>query len=647
MKKTLRTATALLLFAAACGQPGQKSGGTVHKFSDATLRNIYTLQDERKTQELLPFLQRPEAMYRQEAAMAFGSVQDSTVIPQLSALLQDSDLGVKKAAAYALGQTYSPQAEQALITAYGSNTDPGLRAELLEAWGKCASQRGLDMLAMFSTAQPQLQVGQAWALYRAGQRRLNYGPALKKANELLKSTEEGARLGAAHFLGRTPRLDASSVKEQIFAVVQKDPSANVRMAAVLALGKMTDTSRVAAVAMAALKNDTDYRVRVNAVRPLNAFPYEQVKTAAWAALADTHPHVALSAADYLTAKAPATEANRLAEAANKQPDWRVRATLFGAALAATPASQKASVSQEIQKRFTASSNAYEKAALLTALAKDQSQHTFIQQQVFSASHPAIGTAGLEALVSMRGQKDFPGADIPAFNQYFQKAIQSGEIALVGIAAGAIRNPSLGLKDAYPDRSFLTQARDKLQLPRDVETYQELQRSIDFLEGKTTAPATKTPFTHPTNWTTVNSLRKNQQVQLRTSKGNITFELFVEEAPASVANFVELVQKKFYDGKNFHRVVPNFVAQGGDPRGDGWGSSDYSIRSEFADLNFLEGYVGMASAGKDTESVQWFITHSPTPHLDGKYTIFARVVKGMDVVHKLNIGDTIEKVTLVK
>ncbi|AKQ47725.1 peptidylprolyl isomerase [Rufibacter radiotolerans] len=143
------------------------------------------------------------------------------------------------------------------------------------------------------------------------------------------------------------------------------------------------------------------------------------------------------------------------------------------------------------------------------------------------------------------------------------------------------------------------------------------------------------------------MAKNQKARLKTSKGDIIFELLVEDAPGSVANFVELLEKGFYNGKNFHRVVPNFVAQGGCPRGDGWGSTDYAIRSEFADLNYLEGYVGMASAGKDTESCQWFITHSPTPHLDGKYTIFAKVVKGMDVVHQLNIGDRIEKVELVR
>ncbi|MFC6997427.1 peptidylprolyl isomerase [Rufibacter roseus] len=648
MKKRFRSAAALLLIAAACSQPGQKSSsGTGNKFSDATIRNIYTLQDERKTEGLLPFLQRPEAMYRREAALAFASVQDTAAVSALTPLLQDPEAEVQKAAAYALGQIGKSSAEQALIAAYGSITNPAVRAEILEVWGKVATQRGLDMLSMISSGDSELQRGQAWALYRAGQRKLNYGAALKKASNLLSAKDEATRLGAAHFLGRTPNLDVSALKQPLFTVVRQDPSAHVRMAAVLALGKMTDTSGVAPVITQVLRNDTDYRVRVNAVRPLHNLAYAQVKDAAFAALSDKHPHVALAAAEYLTAKAPASESGRLLEEANKQSKWRVRAALFGAALATAPSAQKSAVAQQIQQRYTTSKDPYEKAALLTALSKDQNQFKFIQEQVFTAKDPVIGTTGLETLASIRGRKDFNQANAAEFSNIFKRAVESGDVALVGIGAGAIRNPDLGMRFSFPDKSFLTQARDKLTLPRDVETHIELQKTIDYLEGKPESPVAKTPFSHPINWATVNSLSKDQKALLRTSKGDITLQLYVEDAPGSVANFVELVKKGFYDGKNFHRVVPNFVVQGGDPRGDGWGSSDYAIRSEFPNLHYLEGTLGMASAGKDTESVQWFITHSPTPHLDGRYSIFAHVIKGMDVVHQLEIGDKIEKVTLVK
>ncbi|OFY63775.1 MAG: hypothetical protein A3H98_06495 [Bacteroidetes bacterium RIFCSPLOWO2_02_FULL_36_8] len=131
---------------------------------------------------------------------------------------------------------------------------------------------------------------------------------------------------------------------------------------------------------------------------------------------------------------------------------------------------------------------------------------------------------------------------------------------------------------------------------------------------------------------------------------------VNEAPGSVANFLELVENNFYkrspihpdslgneiSGTIFHRVVPNFVVQAGCPRGDGWGGSEQTIRSEFFPAHYSEGFLGMASAGKDTEGSQWFITHSPTTHLDGNYTIFGKVIEGMEVVNTLEIGDVVVK-----
>jgi cyclophilin family peptidyl-prolyl cis-trans isomerase len=113
----------------------------------------------------------------------------------------------------------------------------------------------------------------------------------------------------------------------------------------------------------------------------------------------------------------------------------------------------------------------------------------------------------------------------------------------------------------------------------------------------------------------------------------------------VANFVSLLNQKYFDEKYVHRMVPNFVIQTGCNRGDGYGSEPYSIRSEFSLNRYNDGSVGMASAGKDTEGTQWFVTHSPTPHLDGRYTLFANVTEGMEVVHKIQVGDKILNVRL--
>jgi len=102
---------------------------------------------------------------------------------------------------------------------------------------------------------------------------------------------------------------------------------------------------------------------------------------------------------------------------------------------------------------------------------------------------------------------------------------------------------------------------------------------------------------------------------------------------------------YYDGKAFHRVVPDFVAQGGCPRGDGYGGMPWTLRTEIGRTPFTTGSVGLASAGRDTESCQFFITHAPAPHLDGRYTRFGEVVEGMDVVWQLQVGDVMERVEL--
>ena len=158
------------------------------------------------------------------------------------------------------------------------------------------------------------------------------------------------------------------------------------------------------------------------------------------------------------------------------------------------------------------------------------------------------------------------------------------------------------------------------------------------------PASKAVYTD-FDWKTLTSLGGRPRAIMHTSKGEITVELLPEDAPFTVLSFLRLARKKFYDGLTFHRVVPNFVVQGGDPRGDSWGGPGYSIRSEVSLVGYERGSVGMASAGKDTEGSQFFITHAPTLHLDGRYTIFGKVVRGMDVVDRLQIGDRILSVTL--
>ncbi len=139
------------------------------------------------------------------------------------------------------------------------------------------------------------------------------------------------------------------------------------------------------------------------------------------------------------------------------------------------------------------------------------------------------------------------------------------------------------------------------------------------------------------------LDKKVTVTIYTSKGPIKVEMFAKDSPMTVDNFIELAKRKYFDGIVFHRIVPNFVAQGGDPRGDGNGGPGYQIRCEINTRLYQRGSLGMALSGKDTGGSQFFFCHAPQPHLDGGYTIFGQVIAGMEAVDKLTRNDVIERI----
>jgi peptidyl-prolyl cis-trans isomerase B (cyclophilin B) len=134
--------------------------------------------------------------------------------------------------------------------------------------------------------------------------------------------------------------------------------------------------------------------------------------------------------------------------------------------------------------------------------------------------------------------------------------------------------------------------------------------------------------------------------IETDKGNIELVLFEKDAPNTVKNFEKLANSGFYNGLTFHRVISDFMIQGGCPKGTGTGGPGYTIKCEINPQKHGKGALSMAHAGKDTGGSQFFITHSPQPHLDGKHTVFGKVEKGMEVVNKIKQGDVMRKVSVI-
>lgn len=230
------------------------------------------------------------------------------------------------------------------------------------------------------------------------------------------------------------------------------------------------------------------------------------------------------------------------------------------------------------------------------------------------------------------------------HDWIRYCLNSDDMALQSAAALFLQNAEFMV--SFDEFIPTLEAKLKLlAMPRQTETYLDMVGALVRLKGdKVSKP--ENAFNHPVDWDAVQRIKQNQRILVTTTKGEIELELYVNEAPGSVWNFIELVKSGFYDGKFFHRVVPDFVIQGGCPRGDGWGAPDWTQRSEFSPFRkFERGAMGLASVGNDTEGFQIFITHCATPHLDGRYTVFGQVVNGLEVVDAIAVGDKILKVNL--
>jgi len=627
---------ATLVFTFSC-KKGHNHG--VNKFADRQIVKIYDLKDRRVVDSLYHYFTHVDERYRAEAALALASIQDSSSISFLGKLLSDESQNVRASAAFAIGQIKSSAGETLLVEALKLEKDKSVRNELIESYGKVA--RHWDLLPSLKDSLLSERV--SWSIYRAGLRGMA-SPFLDSiaASILESSPKPDVRLGAAHYFSRTSKEFQKHQRVLIDAATE-DASAEVRMASTLALAKIVTDSSLSATRHI-LKNDKDYRVRVNAVRALRPFSFDKIQNDLTEALEDTNINVSIASSEIMINAINKESWKETLPLCRKIPNMRVRANLYAGVL---EASNDKEVAEEVRRVFRETTDVYGKAALLSALGHSVMSFGFVSEQLFSADIPVIRSSAASALVAINYRKNFDSSLKEKFAAIYRKSVDLGDPAVIAIVCAAMADSTLGYKDVIGDLTFLLEARRKLSLPEHIESILPLDAAIAYLSGQRSNQAQRNPFNHPIDWQLLETIPSDQAALISTSKGNIVVQLFVEDAPGSVANFISLLNRHYYEGKFVHRVVPNFVVQAGCDRGDGYGGENYSIRSEFWRIRYSTGSLGMASAGKDTEGTQWFITHSPTPHLDGAYSVFGEVIGGMNVVHSLEVGDRILKIELIK
>jgi cyclophilin family peptidyl-prolyl cis-trans isomerase/HEAT repeat protein len=676
LKKNIRATLFLLLtvtlfLACNSSKPVEELPSTLDfNINDLTVQEIFELQDKRAVEELLAFFKNESATYRYLAVMALASVQDTAdaTINELGRVADtDDDEMVRFAAIYALGQSYHEKACAPILKAFRNDEATGnnlLNSAVLEAIGKCGNASFLELLVKptnYDNKDTLLLEGQSWGIYRFALRSITSPNATQKMVDYVKDKKipVSVRQIAANYLGRV-NLDLNAHKQVLLQSIREEKDPVVKMNLVKSMNRVTDEDFSA---LAALKlqftQASDYRVKVNIMQVLEKYEYEQVSELFFNALKDENQHVKYAASEFFKTKGKRIDVEKYYAIGNDSTstDWRLTMNMLSATLANLTYTQ-APLRKEINDRliniYNTSTDPYKKAATLDALAGYANNYQFLIAEMQNPSNSVIvRVMALEALARVRENPrlqaifaEYYSGVVATIRNAFKSAVSSGDVGLAAAGAAIIRRPAFKYNTVMrADYNFLKEAQPAFNNPKGMEAYYEIQRTIDYIEDKPTAEFEKPQFNHPINWGVIKNLNPSSTATISTTKGDIVLKFFYKDAPGSVANFMKLATDGFYNDKAFHRVVPNFVAQGGCPRGDGYGGLDYSLRSEFSGLKYDdEGYVGMASAGKDTEGVQFFITHSPTPHLDGKYTIFAKVDKGMEVVHKLEIGDKIKKIT---
>jgi len=641
------------------------------------MRWILQLEDQRQLRggggDLLTLLTDQEARIRRRSALAAGRVKLPEAIPALTTTLQsEADPEVRQMAAFAMGLIGDAAAAPALMNAL-ADPDPLLQGRAAEALGmiahKAAAQPIGAMIAAHITSNvlgginpddmgyPKASGVEAvrlgiFALVRLGSydalaavlvdqngrprsrwwpvafafQRINDPRAATVLLDLFNGEGQLTRAFAARGLGASK--DPRGAGALLAAAEDASIPLAVRIQAVRAIAVLGDARAGAVMRRLITSAKVDQNLQLEAIVALSRLrdpaavellidlvsaQWPSVRAAALHALAQTDVDTFISSISAL------------------DPDahWSVRASL-----AATLAGLDRERAQGPLTAMLDDTDQRVIPSVLDALAKvGATNATEVLTARLKADDPVVRGAAARGLATIKATNA-----AAALSEAFKIGQRDGLYVARTNALDAIT-----ALDPAAARPLLTSAladRDWAVRMRAAENLHKLDPAADVSAMRPAPPpsvpelAAIDPMIAP---------KFSPQAYIDTSKGTVQIELAVLDAPRTVANFVSLVRKNYFRGVQLHRVVPDFVVQDGDPRGDGEGGPGYTIRDEINQRPYLRGAVGMALDWADTGGSQFFITHSPQPHLDGRYTVFGQVVAGMDVVDRLQQWDTINTI----
>jgi cyclophilin family peptidyl-prolyl cis-trans isomerase/HEAT repeat protein len=623
--------------------------------------------------DLVRWLGDPEGRVRRRAALAIGRVGlPDGVTPLVRSLQSDGDPEVRRMAAFGLGLLGDRGAVPALTSALG-DADPWVQGRAAEALGLIgASDAATEIGAMIAThvqagrlgavaaddlrhpLEPEVEAFRlgvyalarlkAWdplasaVLDGAGAPRVRWWPvafalgrledprAVPALTAFARGTGTDAVAFAARGLGQLKAVEAIDALLPLVDPARQDP--RVVAQAVRALGAIGDARASGPLVKLLLVRDLHPALRIEVLTALGAMRSAEALEEVLDMIVAPTPAVR-GAAFRAAASIDPLGFVAVLSGIDDDPVWLVRAELAAALREIDPAIAI--------PRLTAMLDDADQRVLprvLEALTRHQAPGLPLLLRARLESNDVVVRATAARLLGE--SKD--AASAPALVEAWQRARADNTYvaraaalrALMLVSPASARGP---LGEALEDKDWAMRRRA-------AEWLREIEPDADVSAIRPAPTRHADPF-YATP--AVVSPPYSPQVYLETRHGTIQIELAVLEAPLTVESFVSLARRGYFDGLTFHRVVANFVVQGGDPRSDGEGGPGYTIRDELNDRPYLRGTVGMALDWADTGGSQFFITHGPQPHLDARYTVFGQVVAGMEVVDRIARGDVIERV----
>jgi len=634
--------------------------------------------------DLRSLLADADAVVRAKAILALGQIGDTASLPDLDKAAADAEPKPRASAAYALGLIADPASNQTLVRSAG-DASADVRAAAGEALGRLHVEAGADTVrTLLGDTEARVRAAACLAAWKFS----DPDPMLDALIRNAGAAESNVRVAAAYALARlgsiavappssgapVGRLSPPGLARARAALGDHGTDADPLVRMQVARGLASPQGASEAAIVGALSRDHDPRVRVNAVRALG-YPGISVKPHLAREIADPDQGVARAALEAIGLAGGPMAVSELNDIVKKlDTGWLREAALLslahadpsrtgdivsGLLLNPDPAMRGAAAALVTGRKEPGAIRAAlallgdpspRVQALGVPLVTDQDGAVSKLLQGFVKSPDPVVRAAVAEAVGERFAHPHPAVETR--NDLFLRLeeiwaasgsdpIPDAKLACLDAAAKAGKDDrtKAALTRALADPEIVVRRRA-------VTHFREV---YDEDRARDVGPASDRPledYERIVRWSRVPHVAVVTVQRPGTATGEFTIALDAEAAPLAAWNFSELAGKSFFDGAVVHRVVPNFVVQDGDPRGDGFGGPGYTIRDEFNPLGYDAGVLGMASDGKDTAGSQWFVTLSPQPHLDGRYTSFGRVVRGLrEIVGQIRPGDSVVSIRI--